>query len=71
MELYGDDLMEFFQRVEVANFEIASDAFSSFKVRRQQQQQTNVHNSLAVISSSSSSNSSRLRAMPLRVSAGV
>jgi hypothetical protein len=33
MELYGDDLMEFFQRVEVANFEIASDAFSSFKVR--------------------------------------
>ncbi|WIA32115.1 hypothetical protein OEZ86_002966 [Tetradesmus obliquus] len=31
MELYGEDLMEFFQRVEVANFEIASDAFSSFK----------------------------------------
>jgi hypothetical protein len=39
MELYGDDLMEFFQRVEVANFEIASDAFSSFKVQQQQQQQ--------------------------------
>lgn len=32
MELYGDNLMEFFAKVEVANFEIASDAFSSFKV---------------------------------------
>lgn len=32
MELNGQNFMEFFQRVEVANFEIASDAFSSFKV---------------------------------------
>jgi hypothetical protein len=31
-ELYRDYFMEFFARVEVANFEIASDAFSSFKV---------------------------------------
>jgi hypothetical protein len=31
-ELYSDHFMEFFERVEVANFEIASDAFSSFKV---------------------------------------
>lgn len=26
--------MEFFEKVEVANFEIASDAFSTFKVRK-------------------------------------
>jgi hypothetical protein len=35
-ELYSDHFMEFFERVEVANFEIASDAFSSFKVSHQQ-----------------------------------
>lgn len=32
MELYSEHFMNFFDRVEVANFEIASDAFSSFKV---------------------------------------
>eukprot|EP00879_Flechtneria_rotunda_P011050 GHRR01011546.1.p1 GENE.GHRR01011546.1~~GHRR01011546.1.p1 ORF type:complete len:242 (+),score=4.26 GHRR01011546.1:71-796(+) len=32
MELNGKNFMDFFSRVEVANFEIASDAFSSFKV---------------------------------------
>lgn len=26
--------MEFFARVQIANFEIASDAFSTFKVRK-------------------------------------
>jgi hypothetical protein len=31
-ELYSEHFMDFFGRVEVANFEIASDAFSSFKV---------------------------------------
>jgi len=34
MELYSEHFMNFFDRVEVANFEIASDAFSSFKVRQ-------------------------------------
>jgi hypothetical protein len=31
--LESDMFLEFFERVDVANFEIASDAFSTFKVR--------------------------------------
>lgn len=33
MLLEGPLFMNFFEKVEVANFEVASDAFSTFKVR--------------------------------------
>jgi hypothetical protein len=33
MVLTGPKFMSFFEKVEVANFEIASDAFTTFKVR--------------------------------------
>ena len=35
MLLEGSLFMNFFEKVEVANFEVASDAFSTFKVRNQ------------------------------------
>jgi hypothetical protein len=57
MELYGDDLMEFFQRVEVANFEIASDAFSSFKVHTHTAAAAVARAHMAVTSTSRSSSS--------------
>jgi hypothetical protein len=34
--LSSTQFLEFFERVDVANFEIASDAFSTFKVSSQQ-----------------------------------
>ena len=33
--LYSDDFYKFFEYVEVSTFDIASDAFSTFKVRQQ------------------------------------
>jgi len=32
--IYSDDFYNFFRYVEVSTFDIASDAFSTFKVRR-------------------------------------
>jgi len=42
--IYSDDFYNFFRYVEVSTFDIASDAFSTFKVRRTLYVNTNKKN---------------------------
>jgi len=42
--IYSDDFYNFFRYVEVSTFDIASDAFSTFKVRRPLYVNTNKKN---------------------------
>lgn len=47
--LYAEDFYKFFNYVEVSTFDIASDAFSTFKVRKEKSYEYDMSGSIMVI----------------------